>query len=1102
MCIRDRFLTKPSEKLIWQSHKLPADDLCTENAIILSKFNRYPLIIDPSGQALDFILSFYKEKKISQTSFADDSFMKNLETSLRFGCPLLVQDVEKIDPILNSVLNKETFKTGGRVLMRVGDQEIDFSPSFSLFMITRDANAFFTPDLCSRVTFVNFTVTPSSLQNQCLNIYLRNERQDVEQKRVNLLKLQGEYVVKLRELEDSLLDALSNVQGNILDNEQVISTLETLKMESGKVQEEMAKSDKVMEEVTTVTNTYVELSKFSSRMFFAMQSLSNVHYLYQFSLSFFMDTLFNLITKDENLKKIDKSEPQKRLAFIYDELFIQTYHRIANSLLNNDKLIFALRLAQIKLPLSLHDHFNLIIKPCKVIETKLSNTIIDGKLKYSQLQLLEEFSYMDRYKNLVAHLNNNTAQWLAFLDDPNPDERIPSGWENEEYENSENSKLNPFEREVSLICRDLAIIKLFRSDKFSVVASNFVKKVLGNNILDVPPVDMKVVVEKESSSKAPILLSSAPGNDPSFKVEQLVRETNKKITSVAIGSAEGYDLADKAIIAAAKSGSWVLLKNVHLAPQWLSEVEKKIYRLQLHENFRLFLTTEFNPKIPRTLLRQSYKCVFEPPDGIKASLIRTFKTVLSPARSDKAPTERTRLHFLLAWVHAVIQERLRYTPIGWTKVYEFNEADQRCALDLIDEYLDGMGQRNNVDPDKIPWDALQCILAQNLYGGKIDNQYDNKILDGLIGQFFTAKSYNMDFELFLAPEGSQPIKIPDVKKFSQFEEWIDKLPSVESPAWSGLPNNVERIVRETLTNHIIKKLLEIQDVNEDEAVEIELEEEKKKQEGESQVKWLKELGQRLKSYLSILPESLPKLARDANSIQNPLFRFIEREVTVASNLLSYLRSKLTDLKGVCDGTTQSTQELRQLASELHADQIPATWRRYTVLNITVTEWIADFKKRIDQFTRIMNVSGYQKQGVWMGGLLFPEAYLTATRQYVAQNHMWSLDELDLKVELLDGQTVDDDCFIVTGVQLEGAEWEKSTKLLRLNKDLSTPLPALLCKWVHMQKSEIKKLADDEIFAPVYLNKSRANLISSIKMKRGDISRNTLYQRGLALITWS
>jgi dynein heavy chain 1 len=33
------------------------------------------------------------------------------------------------------------------------------------------------------------------------------------------MKLQGEYVVKLRELEDSLLDALNNVQGSILEDE-------------------------------------------------------------------------------------------------------------------------------------------------------------------------------------------------------------------------------------------------------------------------------------------------------------------------------------------------------------------------------------------------------------------------------------------------------------------------------------------------------------------------------------------------------------------------------------------------------------------------------------------------------------------------------------------------------------------------------------------------------------------------------------------------------------------------------------------------------------------------------------------------------------------
>lgn len=52
---------------------------------------RYPLIIDPSGQATEYIMNEYKDRKITRTSFLDDAFRKNLESALRFGNPLLVQ---------------------------------------------------------------------------------------------------------------------------------------------------------------------------------------------------------------------------------------------------------------------------------------------------------------------------------------------------------------------------------------------------------------------------------------------------------------------------------------------------------------------------------------------------------------------------------------------------------------------------------------------------------------------------------------------------------------------------------------------------------------------------------------------------------------------------------------------------------------------------------------------------------------------------------------------------------------------------------------------------------------------------------------------------
>ena len=74
-------------------------------------------------------------------------FLKVLESALRFGNPILIQDVECLDPILNAVLNKEIRRTGGRVLIRLGNQDIDFSPAFAMFLSTRSFCGIFSRHL-------------------------------------------------------------------------------------------------------------------------------------------------------------------------------------------------------------------------------------------------------------------------------------------------------------------------------------------------------------------------------------------------------------------------------------------------------------------------------------------------------------------------------------------------------------------------------------------------------------------------------------------------------------------------------------------------------------------------------------------------------------------------------------------------------------------------------------------------------------------------------------------------------------------------------------------------------------------------------------------
>jgi len=48
--------------------------------------------------------------------------------------------------------------------------------------------------------------------------------------------------------------------------------------------------------------------------------------------------------------------------------------------------------------------------------------------------------------------------------------------------------------------------------------------------------EMNAIVDNESSARSPILLCSAPGFDPSFKVESLAKERSVRIMGVAIGS--------------------------------------------------------------------------------------------------------------------------------------------------------------------------------------------------------------------------------------------------------------------------------------------------------------------------------------------------------------------------------------------------------------------------------------------------------------------------------------------------------------------------------------------------------------------------------------
>jgi dynein heavy chain 1 len=80
-----------------------------------------------------------------------------------------------------------------------------------------------------------------------------------------------------------------------LENDELIQTLESLKKEAASIAILVAKTDETLEEILEVSNEYIPLAMMTTRIFFSMESMGAIHYLYQYSLQHFMEAVFDVL---------------------------------------------------------------------------------------------------------------------------------------------------------------------------------------------------------------------------------------------------------------------------------------------------------------------------------------------------------------------------------------------------------------------------------------------------------------------------------------------------------------------------------------------------------------------------------------------------------------------------------------------------------------------------------------------------------------------------------------------------------------------------------------------------------------------------------------
>ena len=118
---------RPVQIREWGIYGLPMDTLSIENAIFVTRSRRWPLMIDPQAQANRWVKNMEKAHKLRIIKLTQGDFLRVLEQSIRVGIPVLLENVlEKLDPSLDPILLKQTYKSQGRLLIRLGDTDVDY----------------------------------------------------------------------------------------------------------------------------------------------------------------------------------------------------------------------------------------------------------------------------------------------------------------------------------------------------------------------------------------------------------------------------------------------------------------------------------------------------------------------------------------------------------------------------------------------------------------------------------------------------------------------------------------------------------------------------------------------------------------------------------------------------------------------------------------------------------------------------------------------------------------------------------------------------------------------------------------------------------------
>ncbi|KAG9395747.1 Dynein heavy chain and region D6 of dynein motor [Carpediemonas membranifera] len=1030
----------------WAMHQLPADALSIENAIMCTRGQRWPLMIDPQGQAVRWIRAMEKSAGLKIVRPTDPNMLRTMEHAIRLGSPVLLENVEEeLDPALNPILQRQVFKKQGQLMIRLGETDVDYDPNFKLYITSKLPNPNLSPETQVMVTLINFTVTQSGLEDQLLGHVVRHERPDLEQQRDSIIVSVAQDKKQVAELEDKILELLSKSEGNILDDEVLINTLNESKTTSAAIQIRLEEAEKTEAEVNEAREGYRSIALRGSQLYFTLASMANVDRMYQFSLAYFLQ-LFGIV-----LQQTPPSDSiSVRLNALIENATSSVYNNVCRGLFERHKLVFSFLMSTRILLGSgdiTEDEWTQFIRgPMAVPQDALDKLVADvqrpeqlSELTWTRLAAMQIGLADSGFGDVLANVKTNLGAWLEWSADANLHIKpLPTAFDNPDDAGTEEAPRTP----VTTFQR-LLLLRAFREEKLVFGISHHVERHLGRRFIESPPMSLPEIF-KDSACNVPLVFVLSTGADPMASLQTFAADCGMadKLSMVSLGQGQG-PIAEKEITRARKDGSWVFLANCHLAASWMIDLERIVESFNDVETrpvdgFRLWLSSMPTDKFPVVVLQNAIKMTNEPPKGLRANVLRNYQnmrpqyiTGLASHTNDHA---WRKLLFGLGFFHALVQERRKFGAVGWNIQYEFSNSDYEVSCKMLNMLLS--------EQDHISWDAIRYLIAEINYGGRVTDDWDRRMMAATLNSLF--KPDILDEKFALADGGVY--YVPDDGNLSDYIAYIENLPLSEPPAVFGMHDNADIAFQQRETNLALDSVVSAigrgggssgSATSADETT-MEL----------------------IKSIIETLPDLLnPDDAGPTTFVPGPgdgslmhsLSTVLSQEIIRFNKVLTVVRATSEELVKAIQGLIVMSEDLDAMSQAVFANQVPKLWSAVAYPSLKpLSSWVQDLKDRI-AFMHDWLVSG-RPRSYWLPGFFFPQGFLTGVLQTFSRDHQVAIDSVVFRFTVfnsvdpaeIDSARVDPDGYMIHGLYMDSAAWDFGKGIMATPpfRQLYCPLPVI------------------------------------------------------------